>query len=85
MQTVEFDGALRAWPELAELVYVPHSEEQYRRLVAVLDRLIDEVGENESHPLASLLEVVGALIERYENEHVPELIDAGDPIAEGDE
>ena len=42
-------------------------------LVALLDRLIDEVGENESHPLASLMEIVGVLIAKYEDEHVPEL------------
>jgi HTH-type transcriptional regulator/antitoxin HigA len=54
-------------------VYVPHTAEEYQRLVAVLDALIDEVGEEETHPLASLMEVVGVLIERYEEEHVPEL------------
>jgi len=42
--------------------------------VALLDRLIDEVGEDENHPLASLLEVLSVLVERYEAEHVPELI-----------
>jgi len=31
------------------------------------------VGENKSHPLASLMEVIGVLIEKYEDEHVPEL------------
>jgi HTH-type transcriptional regulator / antitoxin HigA len=35
--------------------------------------LVDEVGENESHPLASLMEIVGVLIEKYEDEDVPEL------------
>lgn len=65
--------AVAHWHELATAVFVPHSEAEYLRLVAVLDRLIDEVGEDESHPLASLMEVVGALIERYEAEHVPEL------------
>ena len=55
------------------MAYVPHTEEEYQRLVAVLDVLIDEVGEEETHPLASLMEVVGVLIERYEEEHVPEL------------
>lgn len=39
----------------------------------MLDGLIDEVGEDESHPLASLIEIVGVLIEKYEDEHVPEL------------
>ncbi len=43
----------------------------YQRLVTVLDALIDVVGENENHPLASLMEVIGVLIEKYEDEHVP--------------
>ena len=34
--------------------------------------LLDEVGEDESHPLASFMEVVGILIEKYEDDHVPE-------------
>ena len=28
---------------------------------------------DESHPLASLMEVIGLLVEKYEDEHVPEL------------
>ena len=43
-------------------------------MVALLDSMIDEVGEDESHPLASLMEIVGVLIEKYEAEHVPELM-----------
>ena len=38
-----------------------------------LDSMIDEVGEDESHPLASLMGVVGVLIEKYEDDNVPEL------------
>ncbi|HLJ81341.1 MAG TPA: hypothetical protein VKT52_07650 [Ktedonobacterales bacterium] len=55
------------------LLDVPRTEAEYQQLVTLLDALIDHVGEDESHPLASLMEVVGALIERYEDEHVPEL------------
>ena len=58
---------------LADSVFVPHTEDEYRRLVALLDGLIDEVGEDESHPLASLMEIVGGLIEKYEDDRVPEL------------
>ena len=39
----------------------------------LLDQLTDEVGNDESHPLASLMEVIGLLVEKYEDEHVPEL------------
>lgn len=39
----------------------------------MLDNLIDEIGENENHPLASLMEILGILIENYEQENVSEL------------
>ena len=41
--------------------------------MANLAEAIDEVGENESHPLASLMEIIGVLIENYENQNIPEL------------
>ena len=49
------------------------AEAEYDALVELLDQLIDEVGEGEMHPLASLMEVVGVLIEKYEDEYVPEV------------
>lgn len=71
----EVQNAQKNWPELASLVFVPHADNEYKRLVAVLDSLIDTVGENENHPLASLMEVVGVLIQKYEDEHIPEITD----------
>ena len=73
MQNLDVNKAADAWASLAGAVFVPHTEEEYRRLVAILDGLIDEVGEDQAHPLASLMEIVGVLIEKYEDEHVPEL------------
>jgi HTH-type transcriptional regulator/antitoxin HigA len=72
---MEVNKAFSKWPDFAGMIYVPHSDEEYQRLVRLLDGLIDEVGENESHPLASLMEIIGVLVERYEDEHVPELAD----------
>jgi HTH-type transcriptional regulator/antitoxin HigA len=73
MTVNDLERVEHAWPDLAPLLFVPHTEADYERLVALLDDLIDHVGEDEAHPLASLMEVVGTLIERYEDEHVPEL------------
>ncbi len=73
MQSIELNKAIVAWPELAGMLHVPHDEQGYDRLVSFLDSLIDEVGENEAHPLASLMEVLGVLIEKYEDEHVPQM------------
>jgi HTH-type transcriptional regulator/antitoxin HigA len=41
-----------------------------------LDRVTDEVGEDENHPLASLMDVLGVLIEKYEDENVAELTES---------
>lgn len=49
------------------------NEAEYANLVAKLDNLIDQVGEDESHPRASMMDVFSALIENYENANVPEL------------
>jgi len=63
-----------AWSSLSDDIFVPHTGAEYNRIIALLDHLIDEVGEDENHPLASLMEVLSVLIERYEAEHVSELI-----------
>ena len=68
VQTVQ-----NVWPMLTDVVFVPHAQGEYQQLTEVLDNLIDVVGEDEDHPLASLMEVIGVLIEKYEDEHVPEL------------
>ena len=77
MRPTELDETLAAWPQMAGALYVLHTEEEYERLIAFLDSLIDVVGEDESHPLASLMEIVGVLIERYEDEHVAGLAGSG--------
>ena len=69
----EVQTSQNVWPMLTEVVFVPHAQSEYQRLTEVLDNLIDVVGEDEDHPLASLMEVIGVLIEKYEDEHVPEL------------
>jgi len=62
-----------AWPSLSGVLYVPHIEQEYQETVNLLDSLIDQVGEDESRPLASLMEVLGVLVEKYEDDHIPEI------------
>ena len=45
----------------------------YEMLAMMLDDLIDVVGENENHILVPLMDLIGELIETYEDKHVPEL------------
>jgi HTH-type transcriptional regulator/antitoxin HigA len=73
MQNLDVNKTMAAWAPLSRTLFVPHTDIEYRQLVELLDSLIDEVGEDEAHPLASFMEVVGILIEKYEDEHVTEL------------
>ena len=66
------------WPNIQNVFSVPHSEIDYNNLVNFLDSLIDEVGNNESHPLSSLMETIGSLIETYESQNYPDI--EGNPI-----
>ncbi len=75
----ELEKAVPIWPQLSSILAVPHDQKSYDHLVMVLDSLIDEVGNNESHELAGLMEVVGNLIETYENSQ--SVLNLGDPIS----
>ncbi len=68
----------KVWPNIQSVFSVPHNEKDYNNLVNLLDSLIDEVGNNESHPLSSLMETIGSLIETYESQNYPDI--EGDPI-----
>jgi len=63
----ELEKIAPMWPQMSSILSVPHDQKSYDHLVSVLDSLIDEVGEKEDHQLASLMEVIGNLIESYEN------------------
>jgi hypothetical protein len=60
------------WPSIQNIFSVPHTEQEYLKLVKFLDSLIDEVGNEESHPLSSLMETIGGLIEAYEADNFPD-------------
>jgi len=59
----------KIWPSVSDYLSVPHNKKEYLKLCNTLDNLIDEVGNNEKHPLSSLMETIGLLISKYEDEH----------------
>ena len=74
MSAAQLESLARDWKPFSTLVCVPRTEGDYRRLVALLDEVTDEVGEDENHPLASFMDVLGTLVEDYEADSVPELV-----------
>ena len=63
----QLENISKIWPTIESMFSVPHSEGEYKYLVGVLDSLIDEVGDNQGHKLAPVMETIGNLIENYEN------------------
>ena len=59
------------WRFVAPLLNAPESEDDYDALVAALDELLELVGDDEQHPLASLASHMGELIEQYDDAHRP--------------
>jgi len=62
----QLENISKVWPTIKAVFSVPHSEKEYRALVKTLDSLVDEVGNNENHKLAPVMETIGNLIENYE-------------------
>lgn len=51
----------------------PENEKEYNKLEKMLDALIDEVRDDEKHPLALAMQIIGENLESYDNEHYPEI------------
>ena len=49
------------------------NERDHARMQSLMETLLAEVGDNEDHPLADLLDVVGVLVSQYEDENTPGL------------
>lgn len=45
------------------------SDAEYDAAAALLDEILDLIGEDETHPLADLAEAIGTFIEAYDQRH----------------
>jgi HTH-type transcriptional regulator/antitoxin HigA len=69
-------GNLEAhWATIRPLLTI-RNERDYERAVKRMETLLDEIGSDERHPLYSLLDTLGTLLEAYEEKHHP-IPDAG--------
>jgi HTH-type transcriptional regulator/antitoxin HigA len=58
------------WCAVSPLLSV-RNEEEYDLAVERLNRLLDEVGTNEQHPLYSLMDTLGTVVAAYEGQQHP--------------
>lgn len=58
------------WESISPLLSI-RDEVEYEAAVERMNQLLDEIDTDESHPLYSLLDTLGTLIQAYEEEHHP--------------
>ena len=72
----EPQAILQAWLPFKQLIGVTavHTEGDYAQARATIDALLDEVGDNESHPLADVLDYLAGQVKAHEDENflIPE-------------
>lgn len=66
----KFSEAVQPYWAVMEPVLTVRSEADYDRAVARLNELLDEVGDDATHPLYGLLDTLGTLVHAYEVEQV---------------
>ncbi len=64
---------LRAWIPFKKLVGVTsvRTKADYARAMATINSLLEEVGEDEAHPLAEVLDYLADQVKEYEHKHSP--------------
>src|SRR5437016_1336989 len=58
------------WAGIRQILLI-RNEREYDAAVKRLNALLDEVGDNERHPLFGLLDTLGTLVHAYEEKHYP--------------
>ncbi len=65
------------WHFVSPLLRKPKSEADYDVLVKALDELLELIGDDESSPLMSLVEILSDWIEAYDQQHRPMPVASG--------
>ena len=69
--SVLIKNAAEHWEFVSPLLRKPKNEDDYDKLVQALDELLEMTGVDESHPLMSLVDIIGDWIEEWDNKHHP--------------
>ena len=64
---------IQIWKKISPVVHEPQNTDDYEKLSGFLDKLLDIVGENESHELMGLVDVISHMIAMYDDTHYQSL------------
>jgi HTH-type transcriptional regulator/antitoxin HigA len=70
-ETPKTQAILQAWMPFKEAIGVTsvHTEEDYAQATKTIDVLLNEIGDDEDHPLADVLDFLADQVKAYEDEH----------------
>ena len=64
---------IQYWKKISSIIHEPQNVDDYEKLSGFLDTLLDIVGEDESHELMGLVDVISHMITVYDNKHYKSL------------
>lgn len=70
---------IQYWKHISPIIHEPQNDEEYEKLASMLDQLLDMVGDNESHELMGLVDVISHMIALYD-ENYEEKVQKGSRI-----
>jgi len=68
----ELQQLIQVWPSISPYLSVPNTDEELDELIGFADYLMDQTKGEANHPLIGLLDLIGTLINEYEQAHIPE-------------
>ncbi|WP_445180045.1 helix-turn-helix domain-containing protein [Pseudomonas sp. McL0111] len=68
------------WEFVSPLLRKPKSEEDYDSLVRAVDEILEITGDDEAHPLMSLVEIIGDWVEEWDHTHHPMAEASGEEV-----
>lgn len=57
------------WKHISLIIRAPQNAEEYYHLADILDQLLDIVGDDESHELMGLIDIISHMISTYDETH----------------
>ena len=78
MDVKKINKLVEDWVPVAGILTKPKNDAQLDKLIDFSDNLMNEIGEDDDHPLWGMLDTIGSLIAEYEAENIP--VPANDPI-----
>ncbi|HHF7367887.1 TPA: helix-turn-helix domain-containing protein [Legionella bozemanae] len=67
------EETIQHWKHISPIIHDPQNDDEYEKLANMLDQLLDIVGDNESHELMGLVDVISHMMAMYDENNDEQL------------